>query len=791
MANFHNMILMGMNRRCNIELLTHDFIDKTIKDNPRPLTELGEFVYCRTYSRWLPGKGRRETWPETVRRVCEYSVGLDIAHRLKIGIPVNMDKAMYEAQEMFNYIYSTRVFCSGRTLWIGGASPELNARYAMANFNCAFTNIECWEDLCDVFYLLMVGAGVGFKCTPDMAAKIAPIRTGTTLLHSEYRPLPPQERIESTSVNIMDNGYAKIFIGDSKEGWVDALRQYLKLLTEPAYAYIHTIKISYNSLRPKGERLKTFGGTASGHEQIQEMFTGIDKVLKNQIDPWLAPLKPVQTGLYQTPEPREPNGFYHVRPIHILDIGNLIGQNVVAGGVRRTAEMFIFDPDDMECLLAKYGKNGFWTDEHLVLHENIKSILGDDAPKWMDKLQKYHNKSDYRHGGYFFPRDIRHRSLSNNSAAFTEKPSRERLYLMFLLQQLEGDPNFINLEAAGKRRYNAQGCNPCGEIILDNKGVCNLVTQNMVKIAEQALYYARQDISRAKSIFKACAAASARVAARMAVRMTLIDLELPQWNNIHHRDTLIGVSMTGIKDAVGMFDLSESEEMELADGVRTAVHDAADAYAKELRIPAPLLCTTLKPEGTLSQVAGCVSSGNGYQKYPYFIRRIRISADDPLAKVALDLGWRVNPEVGTEGFGYDEKMKNASVWVIDFPVHSTSKVFEADVSAENQLYNYFKYLNVYTDHNPSNTITVEPDEWKQVEETIWEKWDQFIGLTFLPKDGGTYQLMPYEKITREEYLKMRSQMEGFKPELVTFHEHEMFDSTPDASECASGACPVR
>ena len=205
----------------------------------------------------------------------------------------------------------------------------------------------------------------------------------------------------------------------------------------------------------------------------------------------------------------------------------------------------------------------------------------------------------------------------------------------------------------------------------------------------------------------------------------------------------------------------------------------------------PLLCTTLKPEGTLSQVAGCVSSGNAYQKYPYFIRRIRISADDPLAKVAIDLGWRVNPEVGTEGETYTEKMKNAAVWVIDFPVHSTSKHFESDISAKQQLDNYFNYLHVYTDHNPSNTITVEPDEWDLVEDTIWENWSEFIGLTFLAKDGGTYQLMPYEKITREEYLKMRSQMEGFKPELVTFHEHEMFDSTPDASECASGACPVR
>src|SRR5690606_41907097 len=81
------------------------------------------------------------------------------------------------------------------------------------------------------------------------------------------------------------------------------------------------------------------------------MFDGIDKVLKNQIDPHLEPSE------------TDEKGYWRVRPIHILDIRNLIGNNVVVGGVRRTAEIFLFDPDDYECLFAKYGINGIWDAE--------------------------------------------------------------------------------------------------------------------------------------------------------------------------------------------------------------------------------------------------------------------------------------------------------------------------------------------------------------------------------------------------------------------------------------------
>ena len=145
------------------------------------------------------------------------------------------------------------------------------------------------------------------------------IRTNVEFLHDEYNPVKPEERLENTKVTDLENGFVKIYIGDSKEGWVQSLNEVFNILTSKEFDDVHSIKFSYNSVRPKGERLKTFGGTASGHEPLMEMFEGINKVLTNQIDPTLDPIEV------------DEKGYGHIRPIHILDFGNLIGNNVVVG----------------------------------------------------------------------------------------------------------------------------------------------------------------------------------------------------------------------------------------------------------------------------------------------------------------------------------------------------------------------------------------------------------------------------------------------------------------------------
>jgi ribonucleoside-diphosphate reductase alpha chain/ribonucleoside-triphosphate reductase len=298
------------------QLLTNEFLS-TYDAFPKHMTPMGLFVYLRTYSRFLMQEKRRETYKETCIRATLYNLQLVINHLSKIGYQIDWEFIKKEAELLFSNMYNMKQFVSGRTLWIGGTQAA--SRCSLANFNCAAINITKWEDLCDLFYLLMVGTGVGFKSTKQSASDMTKIRSNTTLIHSQYVPLSKRDRLEHTKLVTLPNGFAKIYVGDSKEGWVQSLRSYLEILTNQEYEYIHTIKISYNSVRPRGERLRTFGGTSSGPEPLKEMFDGIDKTLKSKLDSWVTPLNV------------DEKGYVRVRPIHIMDIGNLIGQNVVVG----------------------------------------------------------------------------------------------------------------------------------------------------------------------------------------------------------------------------------------------------------------------------------------------------------------------------------------------------------------------------------------------------------------------------------------------------------------------------
>lgn len=783
-----------------IKFLKDQYVDQIIKENPRPLNELGEFVYYRTYSRWVPEIKRREQWHETVRRTTEASIALEYNHLLQNNINPDIAKLTAEAELMFKRVYTTKQFPSGRSLWVAGANKAIAEKFSSANFNCAFTNIRTWEDLSDLFHLLLVGCGVGFKSTLKIANDMPKIKVTTKLQHSEYNPVPVRERLENTKVDIIGN-YAKIFVGDSKEGWSDALNMYFNLLTSPAHKHVHTIKISYNSIRPKGEKLKTFGGTASGHESLKGMFEGIDKTLKGLMDTSVAPIVP------------DKHGYGHVRPIHILDIGNLIGYNVVVGGVRRTAEIWLFDIEDIECLWAKYGINGFWSEDHFDQHERVRQAAvkaGIELPVWFDdlavkKAQVVTNDGvehifDSQEAAYEFAlqdnlwvtypmnkgRSLDHRRMSNNSVAFKLKPSREIFDFQFELLKGEGEPAFINAEQIAKRRGMNEdiddiGINPCAEILLKSKNLCNLSTINL-----------KAFVNADGTLDVDGLVESQKLSVRIGLRMTLVTLELPEWDKVQKTYRLIGCSLTGWKDAMALVNYSLEQEGELLELLKNTAREEADRYAKVLRVVSPLLTTTVKPEGTISQLAGGVSSGVHWNHSPYYIRRIRINSTDPLAQVAVKLGWNVLPEVGTKGESHEDRMKNANTLVIEFPIESGAKVTKYDVSAQEQFDTYFNFMDRYCEHQASNTITVRSDEWDGVADRIWDNWDNFVGVSFLQLDGHTYQLAPYEAITKEQYDEMKSKMSPFDVNLL--HELEKKETKEDLStmeSCDTGVCPIR
>ena len=312
----------------------------------------------------------------------------------------------------------------------------------------------------------------------------------------------------------------------------------------------------------------------------------------------------------------------------------------------------------------------------------------------------------------------------------------------------------------------------CAEILLDSKGVCNLTTTNMIAFVVDG----KLDLDGLLL--------ATRLSARAGYRMTNLTLELDAWDRVQKRDRLLGVSMTGYQEMVSALNMTEDEEARLLKTMRETVHTAMKEIAKEIGGNESILSTCVKPEGTISQVFGGVSSGLHFPHSEYYIRRIRINSYDPLCKVAEELGWSVKPEVG-------QTEENCTTKVIELPVHSPAKKFKKDVTAIDQLEVYKRFQENYTDHNSSITITVKNNEWDEVEEWIWNNWDVLIGVSFLSEDDSFYQLMPYEEITKEEYEIMKARTKPFNPVLLKRFETTGISELDLNESCFDGACAVR
>lgn len=680
-------------------LLSREFLS-SYKHTPNPMEQLGAFVYSRTYSRYLSQYGRREFWWETVRRAVEYNCSL---------APTSRE----EAEQLYDNIYNLRQFLSGRTLWVG--NTKVADAYPMANYNCAFEVIDSYHAFHDLFYLLMIGSGVGVRVLKEDAMKLPKIRTDMKILHKAYSPREVQDRLEYTNLDF-SNDTVTMAIGDSKEGWAQALEHYFQFLTNREYSKIRTVIVEYDSIRPRGERLHVFGGTASGYESMMAMLDKIHRVITT-------------AGM------RSGKKYMKLAPIDLLDIANIIGENVVSGGVRRTSEICLIDQDDEECIQAKSS-----------LYRQVD-------------------------GHWEIDKSIAHRQMSNNSIYYRKKPTREQLHWHLQQMRYSGEPGWINEEAGLKRRSNFKGCNPCGEILLDSHGMCNLTTVNVMA-------FVKDGVLDTEGLLKA-----QRLSVRAGYRMTCRELEIHEWDYVQQRDRLLGCSLTGWQDMVNATGMNREEQSSLLNKLRETAHEAAGKIARQLGQKEPLLVTTVKPEGTLSLLP-TVSSGIHYSHSQYYVRRVRITATDPLCKVCEELGYPVFPEVGQ-----DEETCRTKV--VEFPVKAPEGRVKADVSAIEQLENYKMFMTHYVDHNCSITVHVRDDEWDDVEEWVWINWDDIVALSFLSYDDSFYELLPYEAISEEEYLKRKDAMKPFNPSLISKYEQEESELDIGVSDCANGVCPIR
>lgn len=618
-----------------------------------------EFIYKRTYARWLEEENRRETWQESCLRFYQFfkDKGFDIP---------------------LDAIKNKLVMPSMRAFWSAG--PALDEHH-IACYNCAYLSIDSPDKFGEMLYILMHGTGVGFSVERQYIQKL---------------PTVPEQLLP------VDTSF---IVPDSKEGWANTTND---LIFDLYDGYIPNI--DYSLLRPKGARLKKFGGRSSGPEPLIELHKFILRV-------------------FDRAKGRQLNS------LEVHDICCKIAECVVVGGVRRSACISFSNASDQR---MKHAKDGQF---------------------WLDNPQ---------------------RTMSNNSIAYTEKPDCS-LFMeewLNLMRSGSGERGIVNVQAAKKKALDmgrTDGdfrCNPCAEAILKDAQFCNL-TEVIVRPddTKESLKAKIRD-----AVYIGC------------VQATLTDFKnvSSKWYENCTEEPLLGVSLTGVCDN-RLFHRVNDKTRKLLLELKEYAHECSIEFAKECGLKTnPKQVTLVKPSGTVSQLVNS-SSGLHPRYSDYYIRRVRVNAKDPIAKLLVDKGVPCNPEVG-------QTWEDYNTLVFAFPIKSPrGSLQRTDFTAIEQL-EYWKMFNeCWCDGNPSVTIYIREDEWVEVGAWVYSNWDSVCGLSFLPYDGAIYPLAPYEEINRDKYeelCRLFSRIElDFDNDLPLY---EVGDTTTGAKTyaCTGDSCEL-
>lgn len=765
---------------------------------------IGWITEYRTYRRWLPEENRRETFYERNARVVNYNISL------ALGLQ-DTNSLQQEADLMFDYMNSFLGFASGRTLWVGGT--ETSEKNPACNFNCSFLAINRIKAFSTLFELLLLGTGVGYRVFSKDISKLPEIKGKGQFVvgYKTYSPKPKSERLEDTVVEYEEFAggaeggpftNCQITVGDSKLGWVNAL-EHLLLIYFGQVEIPDYVTFNFDSVRPMGERIYGFGGTASGPEALEG-------IIRNVVDIFL-----------ECPE-------NSLRSIDCMDICDCIAKGVVAGSSRRSALICLFEEGDELCANAKVdlpaNKNYRWQSNNTECVGSGKTEL---LKNWLESNPD---------------------TTWDKAIEFVDslKPSKSWFEKRFETIAATGEPGIYNYLAMIVKRWLAVrqwrphvpvseiwsrycdiGANPCVEIILSTGysedpelvgqgvGFCNLTTlplQNFVVdgvLQEELLESA------------------VRLITRIGLRQTCVTMPRPELDDTQKEERLLGVSATGwrkMMDLLG-WETSGKEIQNLQIKMRKWANDEATTYAEVLGVPRPLLVTCIKPEGTGSKVFGS-SDGLHWEWAPYYIRRVQMSTTDALARALKESGfiWHPTPydlDTHIEGSdtweritvfeSLDEDSKNeifqkSNAVQFSFPIKSASQVSQGEVSALEQLENVRSFSVNYTDHTPSSTITVKADEWKGVAYWVWSNWKSYSTAAFLSYWSGNYPLLPYEDIDEQKYQEYVSYFEEkgllkgqafvINETLVNKFEQKDVEDNIDIDDVDLGAgctqgCPIR
>jgi len=521
--------------------LSQAFIDKYKRRKaPFGFNGLGELVFMRTYSR-LKEDGKNEKWWETVQRVVEgtYNMQMDWIDSHQLGW--NPWRAQSSAQEMYDRIFYMKFLPPGRGLWAMGSVITNKKKLFAALNNCAFVSTDTIkEDSSKPFTFLMdasmLGVGVGFDTKG--AGKI--MVKGPTI-----------KRDPETFI-----------IPDTREGWVESVAALID-------CYFHgtpEVQFDYSKIRPAGEMIKGFGGLSSGHEPLQEVHEAIRKVLKD-------------------------NAGAPITVTTIVDIMNLIGKCVVAGNVRRTAEIVFGDP---------------YSEEYMDL-KNYKVNPHRDQYGWTS------NNSIFAELGMDYSEACK-RITSNGEPGFA------------WLENMQGYSRMKN--GKDNKDHRAMGGNPCLEQTLESYELCCLV---------ETFPNRHESLEDYKKTLK--------YAYLYAKTVTLGKTHWPETNRVMLRNRRIGCSVSGIAQFLTYRGIGELRDW-LESGY-DEIQRLDETYSDFFAIPKSIKTTSVKPSGTVSLLAGS-TPGVHYPESRYYIRRMRLSNQSNLLKPLKDAGYKIEPAYGSE-----------------------------------------------------------------------------------------------------------------------------------------------
>ena len=510
------------------------------KRAPFGFNGLGELVYMRTYSRLKPD-GKNEMWWETVKRVVEGTFNMQKRHIDSHSLGWNPWKAQHSAQEMYDRIFNMKFLPPGRGLWaMGTPLTEERGLFAALN-NCAFVSTEnIKDDLAAPFTFLMdasmLGVGVGFD---TLGAGKLIVKGPNASRQTETYQIP-----------------------DTRQGWVESLR----LQLESHFLGTAPVEFDYSDIREAGVPIAGFGGVSSGPAPLKDLHDKVDEILGNSAG------EPISITA-------------------IVDIMNLIGKCVVAGNVRRTAEIVFGEADSQEYLdLKNYEVNPHraeygWTSNNSIFAElgmnyteaceRVK-LNGEPGFAWLENMQNY--------------------SRMNNGPDYKD--------------------------------HRVKGGNPCLEQSLESYELCCLVetfpnnhdsVEDYLKTLKYAYMYAKT--------------------------VTLGKTHWPETNRVMLRNRRIGCSMSGLAQFISNHGLHELRTW-MSTGYDTIQKLDAE-YSDWLAVPRSIKTTSIKPSGTVSLLAGA-TPGMHYPESRYYIRRMRLSINSPLIPALEKAGYSLEPAFGSE-----------------------------------------------------------------------------------------------------------------------------------------------